>query len=167
KELITLFEQFKEEYPSSKYTNFVESEIIPIITFHKKQNETLNENVHFVENAENINSLKDVIKNLNANKVYVDVWATWCSPCKEEFKYNNELYKLLKNKEITMLYISTDKENKNGVWKGMIKYYELEGHHIRINEKFHNDLRNLRGRENSFYIPWHFITDAEGNITNM
>ena len=167
KELITLFEEFKEEYPTSEYTHLVESEIIPIIAFHQKQNETLNENIHFVNNAENINSLKDAIKSLNANKVYVDVWATWCRPCKVEFKYNKELYELLKTKGITMLYLSTDEDNKNEAWKDMIKYYELEGHHIRVNEKFDNDLRDLRGRENTFYIPWHFITDAEGNITNV
>lgn len=167
KDLITLFERFKEDYPSSDYTHFVESEIIPIIAFHEKQNETLNKNIHFVVNGENINSLKEAIKNLNANEVYVDVWATWCSPCKVEFKYNKELYELLKTKNITMLYVSIDEDNKNETWKDMIKYYELEGYHIRINEKFYNDLRNLRGRENAFYIPWHFITDGEGNIINM
>lgn len=167
KELITLFEVFKEDYPSSEFTPFIESEIIPIITFHKKQKEALNENIYFVENAENINSLKDAIKSLNANKVYIDVWATWCAPCKVEFKYNKELYGLLKSKNITMLYLSVDKDNKNEAWKDMIKYYELEGHHIRVNETFYNDLRNLRGRENSFYIPWHFITDGDGGILNL
>jgi thiol-disulfide isomerase/thioredoxin len=167
KELITLFKQFKEEYPSSKYTSFVESEIIPIIAFHKKQNETLNENIHFVENAGNINTLKEAIKNLNTNKVYVDVWATWCSPCKDEFKYNKELYELLKTKNITMLYLSVDKDNKHEAWKDMIKYYELEGYHIRINEKFYNELMDIRGRENAFYIPWHFTTDGEGKIIDI
>lgn len=167
KELITLFKQFKEDYPSSKYTSFVESEIIPIIAFHKKQNETLNENIHFVENAGNINTLKEAIKNLNTNKVYVDVWATWCSPCKDEFKYNKELYELLKTKNITMLYLSVDKDNKHEAWKDMIKYYELEGYHIRINEKFYNELMDIRGRENAFYIPWHFTTDGEGKIIDI
>src|SRR5690606_29664560 len=132
KELITLFEEFKEDYPSSDYTHFVESEIIPIIAFHKKQNEALNENIHFAENGENINSLKDAVKNLNSNTIYVDVWATWCSPCKVEFKYNKELYELLKQKDITMFYLSVDKDNKHETWKDMIKYYELEGYHIRI-----------------------------------
>ncbi len=162
-ELITLFDQFKKNYPASEYTPFIESEIIPIITFHKKQNETLNEEIHILDNAENINSLKEAVKGLNVKRVYVDVWATWCGSCKKEFKDNDKLYELLENEEITMLYLSMDKEDRNETWLEMIKYYELEGYHIRVNDKLRNDLLNLRGSD-MFSIPWRILTDEEGNV---
>jgi thiol-disulfide isomerase/thioredoxin len=162
-ELIALFEQFKKDYPASGYTPFIESEIIPIVTFHKKQNETLNEGIHILDNAENINSLKEAVKGLKANRVYVDVWASWCGPCKKEFQHNEKLYELLKNKEVTMLYLSVDKEERKETWLEMIKYYELEGYHIRVNDKLRNDLLNLRGND-AFGIPWHILTDGDGNI---
>lgn len=164
KELITLFEQFKKEYPSSSYAHFLEPVIIPIIAFHKKQADPLNEKIKFVENTAVFNSVKDAIITLNGKQYYVDIWATWCSPCKEEFKYNSKLYELLKAKNISMVYISIDKENREKQWREMIHFYNLEGFHIRVNEKLDADLRTLYGNQ-AMGIPWHFLTDQNGNIT--
>ena len=163
KELITLFEQFKKDYPTSSYTRFIEPEITQIIAFQKKQNESLNENIHFLDNPDKINSLKEAVKELKGERFYVDVWATWCGPCKKEFEYNDKLYTLLKSKGMTMLYLSVDKDDRKEQWGEMIKYYELKGYHIRVNDKFQTDLENLRGND-TFGIPWHILTDGEGNI---
>ncbi|WP_240337935.1 TlpA family protein disulfide reductase [Gelidibacter japonicus] len=163
KELVTLFEQFKKAYPHSEYTHFIESEIIPIITFHRKQDESFSENTHIVDDAENINSLREAVRKINSKRVYVDIWATWCSPCKREFHFNNKLYDLLKRENTTMLYISIDEDDKAEKWMEMMKYYELGGYHIRANDSLMADLRRLRGTD-SFGIPWHILTDGNGSI---
>ncbi|WP_343697629.1 TlpA disulfide reductase family protein [Flavobacterium sp.] len=164
KELITLFEQFKTEYPSSPYTHFLDPVIIPIIAFHKKQEEPLNNKIHFTDNTA-VNSVKDLLKGLNGKQFYIDIWATWCGPCKAEFKDNQKLYALLKSKNITMVYISIDKENREKQWRDMAHFYNLEGYHIRANEKLDADLRNLYGSQ-SLGIPWHFLADENGIIIN-
>ncbi|MEL1254578.1 TlpA disulfide reductase family protein [Flavobacterium sp. DGU38] len=163
KELITLFEQFKTEYPSSPYTLFLEPEIISIIAFHKKKEEPVNDKIKFIGNLTNINSVKDIAKELSGKQYYIDIWATWCSPCKAEFKDNTKLYELLKSKNITMVYISIDKENRENQWKDMTHFYNLEGYHIRANERLDADLRTLYGNQ-SMGIPWHFLTDENGVI---
>ncbi|PXY47169.1 TlpA family protein disulfide reductase [Flavobacterium hydrophilum] len=163
KELITLFEQFKKEYPNSPYTHFLEPVIIPVIAFHKKKEEPLNEKIKFIDKTDSANLVKDVIKELNGKRFYIDIWATWCGPCKEEFKHNAKLYELLKSKGITMVYISIDKDNRDKQWKEMAQFYNLEGYHIRANEKLDTDLRTLYGNQ-SMGIPWHFLTDENGTI---
>lgn len=163
KELVTLFEQFKKEYPSSAYSHFLEPIIIPIIAFHKKQEEPLNEKIKFIENSSALNSVQEVIKTLNGKKYYVDIWATWCGPCKAEFKENAKLYQLLKSKDITMVYISIDKDSREQQWREMIHFYNLEGFNIRVNEKIDANLRTLYGSQ-SMGIPWHFLTDENGTI---
>lgn len=164
KELLGLFEEFKNTYPSSPYTHFVESEIIPIYSFYEKQKEKMSESIQILEDYENINSLKAAVAKLNAQRVYVDIWATWCGPCKKEFKFYAELHKLLKEENITMLYISIDEEQRAEKWREMMKYYQLDGYHIRANESLMKDLRRLRGQD-TFGIPWHMLTDNNGNIT--
>ncbi|MFD2834742.1 redoxin family protein [Christiangramia antarctica] len=163
KELLALFEEFKNEYPSSPYTHFVESEIIPIYSFHEKQKEEMSETVRVMDGFETINSLQEAVGKLNAKKVYVDIWATWCGPCKKEFKYYPELHKLLKKEDITMLYISIDEDERAEKWREMMKYYQLDGYHIRANDSLMKNLRRLRGQD-SFGIPWHMLTDGSGNI---
>jgi len=62
-----------------------------------------------------------------------------------------------------MIYISIDKENRDKQWQEMIHFYNLEGYHIRANEKLYADLLKLYDSQ-SFGIPWHFLADNDGDI---
>ncbi|WP_257668832.1 TlpA family protein disulfide reductase [Parapedobacter tibetensis] len=163
KELLTLFEQFKTTYPQSKYTAFIEPEIIHIIGFHEKKERSTNPEIRFLENPREMNSLAELAGQLEGKQFYVDVWATWCSPCKDEFRYNTELISLLRDKNIIPIYISIDKNDRAELWHDMVHYYELEGYHIHANDSLVDDLLQLRG-DDPFTIPWHFLVDQAGTI---
>ena len=97
-------------------------------------------------------------------KLYIDIWATWCSPCKEEFRHNKELKKLLKEKGIEILYISVDKDYYEQKWKENIKYFGLDGNHIRItNKSLKEDLLKIYKGS----IPHYAIIDETGKIENL
>ena len=129
---------------------------------------------------ENINSLEEAIKPLYGKKIYLDLWATWCSPCVDEFRHNEALKKNLAENDIQQLYISFDRDYEDERWKQAIKSYNLTGTHIRANEKLTLDLFRLiysnRGvvyekpsdveSDLAFGIPRYVLIDEKGNIMN-
>lgn len=164
-ELIALFNQFKTDYPNSKYIIFLEPLIKEVAEYHKKISADFSDNMKFVSDYQNINTLSDLIAEFKGKKLYIDVWATWCGPCKAEFKHNEELKKLLKEKGIEPVYISIDEDTKDKQWKDMIKFYSLEGNHIRANKSLNDDLRKVFDRNGLIAIPWYIMVDENGIIT--
>ena len=165
KDLISLFTEYKKDYPQSKYTSYIEPYVEEIVSYYEKVDRDYGDNISFVEHFENINTLKEAIKPLDGKMIYVDVWATWCGPCKEEFKHSEALKKILKENDIQMFYISIDDKERDAQWREMIKGFALEGKHIRANEKFDQELRFLYDdKPGSISIPWYMLIDEKGNI---
>jgi len=166
KNLIKAFNDFDKTFPNSIYTKFIKPEIDIIENYYSKINQKMPKTVKFID-GKNINSLSELIPKLNGEKYYVDVWATWCGPCKKEFKHNKKLDSLLKEYNYKKIYISIDKENLTQKWKDYIKFYDLTGTHILVNQDFVKDFeKNHSLVKNGISIPQYLIIDNEGNIVS-
>lgn len=165
KELIGVFNQFNKDYPSSVYTKFFKDQFRDIIQFHETADKNLTKDFKFIANSDSINSLKSCLAAFKGKKVFIDVWATWCGPCKVEFAYKDQLHEQLQKRNIELLYISIDDISKNELWKNMIKHYDLQGTHIRTNKAFESDLFQIFDPSNpGIAIPWYLLIDEQGNI---
>jgi thiol-disulfide isomerase/thioredoxin len=93
--------------------------------------------VFISENFAKFDSLKQIFK---GRIVYMDIWATWCSPCRKEFKHKDYLQKLAQTKGIELLYISGDKPEDEAKWKEVVIKNKLTGYHIRMNDSLKADI---------------------------
>jgi len=163
KNLIDKFGYFKKRYPGSPYTAYLEPEIAPVIAFYAENN-SLPANAAYVENYSGINTLEDIVKKFPGKKLYFDVWATWCGYCREEFKYKEELYKLLKANDITVIYVSFDTDDADEKWRKMITFYGLQGYHIRANKELDSHLSHIFSGTASIALPWYFLVNSKGEL---
>lgn len=76
----------------------------------------------------NLNGEAVSLDEFKGKVVYVDVWASWCGPCRAEFPYSRQLHDRLtdkQKKDIVFLYLSIDE--KEDTWKGAVKALQLIG----------------------------------------
>ncbi len=164
KSLISVYEQFQKDFPNSPYEAYLTPDIDKIRAYYKKIAGEMPEDVKFYTN-ESVASLKDLMTELKGEQYYVDLWATWCGPCKREFKHNDVLNALLKEKGYKKLYISLDKPEQRTKWEQDIKYFELGGLHLLASKEFFADFEANHSLANGYItIPQYLIIDKKGNL---
>ena len=167
---IPAYRYFKEKYPASPYLNYFEEQMNETIELYTENKS--DPSIRFTENSDSINSLSALISRFKGKKLYVDIWATWCAPCRKEFQYKDSLEIILEQHDIIPLYISLDNNNQDKKWKALVYAYNLRGIHFRANQAFIDDLnklyldgKNPGGNEKkSFSIPWYMLIDKNGHI---
>jgi len=113
-------------------------------------------------NYENYNGGTTSLDDLKGKFVYIDVWATWCGPCKVEIPHLKEIEKEFHGKNIAFVSISVDKEGAHEAWRKMIAEKEMGGIQLfaGTDYKFAEDYQ-IDG------IPRFILIDDKGNIVNQ
>ena len=119
-------------------------------------------NIHVLDKNKPIYSLTELSELFRDKTVYIDRWATWCSPCLEEFKYGETLHKFLSDNSIEMVYLNSDKDIQDSILYQFIISHNLSGYHLRLNDTLKKDLSDRK-----IYIPiipQFMIMDKRGQI---
>lgn len=115
------------------------------------------------ENYENFAGGTTSLEDLRGKFVYVDVWATWCGPCKREIPFLKELEGKYRNKNIEFVSISVDKAADHDKWQKMVKEKELKGIQLFSDKDWNSNFvkeYSIKG------IPRFILIDPEGKIVN-
>lgn len=91
----------------------------------------------------------------------IDIWATWCGPCKYQIPYLKKLSEELKDQDIAFLSVSVDKQADKDKWKAMLKEYDLEGHGVISPDAFDHKLFKSYGVNS---IPRFILVDPKGKV---
>jgi len=112
-------------------------------------------------NYENYNGSTTSLEDLKGKYVYIDIWATWCGPCKAQIPFLKQVEKKYHSKNITFVSISTDKQKDKQKWKDMVKEKELGGVQLITDNDFDTSFISdykIRG------IPRFILLDPNGKI---
>lgn len=106
-------------------------------------------------------SFQDILDLYKGKVVYLDFWASWCRPCKNEMPHSAKLKEQLKGKDVVFLYISSDQNET--AWRNAMEQLNITGENFRASKKVWEDYNSLL---NVRYIPRYVLIDKEGNIVD-
>ncbi len=99
------------------------------------------------------------LKDFKGKLVYLDIWATWCKPCIQEFPFKKTLKSTFENQPIAFVSICVDDDKSK--WEKMVENRELGGTQLfadRTNEReFFNQIKQ-KG------YPTYILIDDKGNF---
>lgn len=99
------------------------------------------------------------LESLRGKFVYIDIWASWCGPCRREIPYLKELEKKFEGKPITFVSISCD--NDAEAWRKAMKEENVSGIQLYMN----HDLAFAKAYIVNG-IPRFILLDKEGCIVD-
>ena len=108
-------------------------------------------------NYPNIEGNKFSLSSFKGDLVYVDVWATWCGPCKAEIPSLLKLESDYHGKDITFMSVSVDTDKE--AWQKMVAEKELGGVQL-----WADGWSKITKDYAIFGIPRFLLFDAKGNV---
>ena len=112
-------------------------------------------------NYENFNGGTTSLDDFKGKVTYIDIWATWCLPCRGEIPALKELENKFHGKDVAFVSISID-QNKDE-WKEFVKSEDLKGVQLFAENAFESQFIQDYGIRQ---IPTFIIIDKEGKIVN-
>lgn len=127
------------------------------IAGNKKLNNTQAPNFDY----ENYAGGKTSLESLKGKYVYIDVWATWCGPCRAEIPALKALEESMHGKNIEFVSISVDVDKDHEKWQNFVKEKALGGTQLYADKNWNSDFIKAFGINS---IPRFLLIDPTGKV---
>jgi thiol-disulfide isomerase/thioredoxin len=112
---------------------------------------------------ENYKGGKTKLSDLKGKYVYIDLWATWCAPCRAEIPFLQKTEEKYHGKNIEFVSISIDKVKDYEKWKKFVNDKKLGGTQLFADKDWESDFVVSYGVTG---IPRFILIDPAGNVVN-
>lgn len=131
--------------------------------FSNSTNLLSTDNLEGITEGEQI--LRKIIEPWKGKIILIDVWGTWCGPCKEALKHSQELYERMKPYDMFFLYMANNSSETS--WKNVINEYNVTGEnvgHVNLPADQQSAVEDFL-KVNSY--PSYFLIDREGHLLEV
>lgn len=161
----SLMNEFNIYFPKSPYLKELGRYDKDLLA--KLANNLSNKSIEILNGYDTVKSIYNVVNRFKGKVIYLDIWGTWCGPCKDELTHVPSLKEKFKNEELIFLYLDMDKDTKDKEWQDFIRINEMTGIHLRMNnEQVQTIWQELLPNQKEIHgqYPSYFIFDREGNL---
>lgn len=126
------------------------------------QSHELAPGIYILDKNQAIESFDELSSRMEGKPFYLDRWASWCSPCIEEFGHVEPLHAFLRDNQIEMVYLNSDRDLDEKDWYDFITEHKLKGYHVRLDSALMADM----SQKLIFIpiIPQYLIIGKDGEI---
>lgn len=112
---------------------------------------------------ENHKGGKTTLDSFKGKYVYIDVWATWCGPCRGEIPYLKKVEEKYHGKNIEFVSVSIDDAEDHQTWKDFVTNKQLGGTQLYAENAWENAFIQGYGVNS---IPRFILIDPKGNVVD-
>ena len=110
---------------------------------------------------ENHKGGKTKLEDLRGKYVYIDVWATWCGPCRAEIPHLKKVEEKYHGKNIEFVSISVDVDKDHEKWQKFVVDKQLGGIQLFADKNWNSDFIKAFGIN---AIPRFLLIDPTGKV---
>lgn len=161
KKLDPIFVSLQKKSIEDNYNNMVK--------YYKKNYESnlakskLNNTVSPSFDYENHKGGKTKLEDFKGKYVYIDVWATWCGPCRAEIPALKKVEEKYHDQNIVFVSISVDVDKDHDKWKNFVSEKQLGGVQLFADKNWNSDFMKGFG---VISIPRFILIDPNGKVVN-